>query len=99
MKMEWADLLIIVVWVSLVLASVVAFIWQIYRRGIWGMFKFEPDERYQQFLQRVQRAWSDAAIGAGRRRNERYRRPPLAPVARINHVLRAVLGRADQVIE
>ncbi len=57
MKMEWADLLIIVVWVSLVLASVVAFIWQIYRRGIWGMFKFEPDERYQQFLQRVQRAW------------------------------------------
>ena len=45
MKMEWADLLIIVVWVSLVLASVVAFIWQIYRRGIWGMFKFEPDER------------------------------------------------------
>jgi hypothetical protein len=51
-KMELADLLIIVVWVGLVLASVVAFIWKIYRRGIWGAIEFDP-----QFLQRVQRAW------------------------------------------
>ena len=32
--MEFGDLLIIVVWVGVVLVSVVAFIWKIYRRGI-----------------------------------------------------------------
>ena len=63
--MELADLLIIAVWVGLVLAPVVAFIWQIYRRGIWGAI--EIDSR---LLQRAQRAW--------KRRSERDPRTPKA---------------------
>ena len=61
MKMEWADLLMVVVWVSLLLVPVVAFIWKIYRRGIWGAIASDP-----QLLQRVQRAW--------KRRSDRHAR-------------------------
>jgi len=62
---ELGDLLIIVVWVGLVLASVVAFIWRIYRRGVWGAIEIDP-----QLLQRAQRAW--------KRRSERDPRTPKA---------------------
>jgi len=61
MKMEWADLLMVVVWVSLLLVPVVAFIWKIYRRGIWGAIASDP-----QLLQRVQREW--------KRRSDRHAR-------------------------
>ncbi len=62
--MELADLLIIVVWVGVVLGSVVAFIWEIYRRGrgIRGGFEIDP-----QLLQRVQRAWKRRSERRGRR--------------------------------
>ena len=62
MKMEWADLLMVVVWVSLLLVPVVAFMWKIYRRGIWGAITSDP-----QLLQRVQRAWKRSSDRHARR--------------------------------
>ncbi len=50
--MELGDLLLIVFLVGCALAPAIAFIWKIYRRGIWGAIEIDP-----QFLQRVQRAW------------------------------------------
>jgi hypothetical protein len=60
--MELGDLLLIVFLVGCVLAPVIAFIWKIYRRGIWGAIEIDP-----QFLQRVQGAWKRRSERHGRR--------------------------------
>jgi len=63
--MELGDLLLIIFLVGCVVGPMVAFIWKIYRRGIWGALEIDP-----QLLQRVQRAW--------KRRSERDPRTPKA---------------------
>jgi len=50
--MELADLRLTVFLVGCPVGLMVAFIWKIYRRGIWGAIEIDP-----QLLQRVHRAW------------------------------------------
>jgi len=58
--MEWADLLIIITWIGLLLGPLVVFIWRIYRRGFWAVIKDDP-----KFLERVQRAWKQRSERRG----------------------------------